>query len=260
MLACQCFGSTSQPTLVLLHGFLGSGDDWLSLLPELEKKTHLIMVDLPGHCKSSFIPGLDFSGFADLLEQMVTEMELKRFSLLGYSLGGRLAMSYAEHYPHRLDSLLLEGSHPGLQGQKERETRLVSDQYWAERFIEEPVTVVLDDWYRQPVFADLIESRRQALIDVRSSQDGAELGEAMMAFSLGRQPDFRPCLKKADFPVHYLYGEKDSKFAMLGRHLKETGCLTSLQCISGSGHNIHREKPVEFARCVQMLIRQAYGD
>ena len=260
MLASQCFGAKSQPALVLLHGFLGSSDDWMSLVPELGNDACLVIVDLPGHGNSPFIHGLDFSGFAEVLEQTIIELELKQFSLLGYSLGGRLAMSYATQYPNRLSALLLEGSHPGLLDRDEQEARLASDQCWANRFIVEPVTRVLADWYQQPVFANLSESQRQQLIEDRSLQQGSDLGEAMMSFSLGRQPDFRPFLCDSNYPVHYLYGERDRKFAGLGRHLKEMGCLTSLQCISGSGHNVHREKPVEFSCCVKQLLRAGSGD
>ena len=259
MLASQCFGSKSLPALVMLHGFLGSHEDWLSLVPELENRVHLVMIDLPGHGCSPFIPGLDFIKFADVLEQTVSELELKQFSLLGYSLGGRLAMSYGSQFPDRLDNLILEGSHPGLLNQDEQQVRLASDQRWADRFISEPVTHVLSDWYQQPVFADLTDSQRQNLIEVRSSQKGADLGEAMMAFSLGRQPDFRSSLRDAEFPVHYLYGERDSKFGALGCHMNEIGCLTSLQCVAGSGHNVHREKPVAFSRCILPLIGADHG-
>ena len=258
MLASQCFGSKSLPPLVLLHGFLGSSADWSSLIPELENHFHLVLIDLPGHGDSPVFPEMDFSVFAKVFEQTVTQSGLKQFALLGYSLGGRLAMSYARQFPHRLKALLLEGSHPGLLDDEEKNARLASDKRWANRFIKEPVGKVLGDWYQQSVFADLNDAQRQKLIEIRSAQNGSDLGQVMMAFSLGGQPDFRPCLREAHYPVHYFYGERDNKFAGLGQRMKEAGCLTSLQCISDSGHNIHREKPAELAKVILQLAGNDY--
>ena len=259
MLACQCFGSESLPPMVLLHGFLGSSDDWKDLVRELDNDFYLVVIDLPGHGKSPALPKQDFFRFAGALEQTVTGLGLEQFVLMGYSLGGRLAMAYAKEFSCRLKALLLEGSHPGLPEKSEKEMRLAADQRWADRFKNEAVASVLKDWYQQAVFADLTDIQRHKLIEVRSSQTGASLADVMMAFSLGRQPDFRCSLRDTGCPVHYFYGERDSKFAGLGRSLKEQGCLTSLQCIAGSGHNIHREKPAELANSIRQLIRDSYG-
>lgn len=253
MLASQCFGSKSLPPLVLLHGFLGSGDDWSPLIPELENHFHLIVIDLPGHGDSPVFPEMEIARFPEVLEQTISTLGLKQFALLGYSLGGRLAMSYARQFPHRLSGLLLEGSHPGLLDNEEKKARQASDQHWANRFITEPVVRVLEDWYQQAVFLDLNNSQRRKLIEIRSSQKGSDLGSAMMAFSLGGQPDFRPSLKAAQYPVHYFYGERDNKFAGLGLHMKEAGCLTSLRCIPDCGHNVHRERPAELAKSIRQL-------
>ena len=272
MLAYQCSGHNlgeksgqksehkEPPVLVCLHGFLGSGDDWQWLTPALEKHFHIVIVDLPGHGHSTVLPDDEpgFDGFTDALEHMVEALGLKRFSLLGYSLGGRLAMAYAGRYPQRLDHLLLEGAHPGFLSDdplsNERQSRFYSDQKWADRFINEPVTQVLEDWYQQAVFADLSNHQRQVLIEARANQSGVGLAKAMTAFSLSQQPDFRSMLKKRPCPVHYFYGDRDEKFGALGRQLMSDHCLKGLHSMDSCGHNIHREQPQALAELMTRLI------
>ncbi|MBM3183996.1 MAG: alpha/beta fold hydrolase, partial [Chlamydiae bacterium] len=105
--------------LVFLHGFLGKSEDWEGVISHL---THCpcIGVDLPGHGLSSFHETFDFSPPAP------------RFHLIGYSMGGRLAMQYALRFAERIDRLLLIGAHPGLKTEKEKKERLQSDAKWAD--------------------------------------------------------------------------------------------------------------------------------
>ena len=253
-LACQCLGDKSKPALVLLHGFMGSMDDWQPLVSHLEAHCYLVLVDLPGHGGSLLGSHPGFNGFAHRLEQTLTTQGLPDYSLLGYSLGGRLAMAYTQEYQHRVKQLLLEGAHPGLEKMDEREQRHQSDQQWADRFHHEPVKEVLQDWYQQAVFAVLSENQRSDLIEVRRHQSGQDLSRAMMAFSLSEQPDYRPFLRQNSASVHFLVGERDSKFSKLGQMLLDDDCLNELHVIQQSGHNIHREQPKALANKLLSII------
>ena len=252
MLAAHCRGNPALTPLVLLHGFMGSADDWQPLLPFLQKYFYLVAMDLPGHGSSPMLPesGDGFGDFAVCLNQTLKALELTSVVLLGYSLGGRLAMAYARYYPQNVVRLLLEGAHPGLRSETERQQRASADQQWVERFAREPVANVLRDWYQQPVFADLNEAQRQQLIKLRQHQSGPGLARAMMMFSLSRQPDYRLMLNHRRFSAYYFYGEHDSKFGALGQSLLEQQCLDGLRQIDRSGHNIHRERPKGFASAI----------
>ncbi len=246
-LSCRCLGESNNPVLVLLHGFMGSTDDWRRLVQYLHTRFYLVLVDLPGHGDSKSANDLDFLLFAQSLESLLAKTVAAKVSLMGYSLGGRLAMAFAEQYPKRLNLLMLEGAHPGLQDKCEAKARRLSDQQWASRFHNEPLTDVLQDWYLQPVFKDLSEHQKQLLVDLRSRQSGADLADVMLAFSLSGQPDFRETLKQFDFPVYFFVGEKDDKFKALGQSLYQQKSINGLNVISDSGHNIHREQPEKLA-------------
>ncbi|OED42925.1 2-succinyl-6-hydroxy-2,4-cyclohexadiene-1-carboxylate synthase [Endozoicomonas sp. (ex Bugula neritina AB1)] len=259
-LSYRCQGDRSKPALVLLHGFMGSTEDWQRLTDYLQSHFYIILIDLPGHGNSALN---DVSGFADFsyrLEQLLGGFDLESFSLMGYSLGGRLAMAFAQQTSQCVDVLLLEGAHPGLVVDAEREQRRISDQQWADRFNREPVADVLMDWYQQPVFSDLSQQQRQALICMRAGQQGNRLAQAMMSFSLSVQADYREALRKMDFPVHYFAGERDSKFLSIGRSLLDDHCLSGLHLIPFSGHNIHKEQPEALSNIILSIVRRAVHD
>ncbi|WP_257285300.1 2-succinyl-6-hydroxy-2,4-cyclohexadiene-1-carboxylate synthase [Endozoicomonas sp. SESOKO1] len=267
-LSYYCSGDINAPAVVLLHGFLGSASDWRSLLALLKDDYHLITVDLPGHGSSQWLEedsqGADY--FCHRLEQTIQAIEqaegisLKRLNLLGYSLGGRLSMAYTIAFPERVGKLILEGAHPGLVSEQERSERYQSDLQWARRFRQEPVADVLWDWYKQPVFSDLEDSQVLSLIDERSQGSGLLLADALMAFSLSKQPDYRRALTriKADSPlsprVHYFHGENDHKFAQLGQYLLVEHVVYRVHPVTGCGHNVHREQPEAMARLLRALF------
>lgn len=274
-LAYHTDGNAGAPVLLFLHGFLGNADDWQTLKTLLKDDYYLIVIDLPGHGSSQWYEkdaqGPDY--FCHRLEQtvqtieQVKEINLETFNLLGYSLGGRLAMAYTIAFPNRIEKLFLEGAHPGLATEQERDQRYQSDLQWARRFKREPVVDVLHDWYKQPVFSDLNDHQIQSLIHERAKGKGQLLAEALMAFSLSKQPDYRRalCRLKADCQlragsppftsVHYFYGENDHKFGQLGQHLLAEHVIHSIHPVAGCGHNVHREQPGAMARLLRELQR-----
>jgi len=109
--------------LVFLHGFLGTAADWQPVCDFLPP-CHCIGINLPGH------GGVPFS------EDF--EIDIERFHLIGYSLGGRLAMAYAAKNPSRIASLTIASAHPGLTDESEKQKRLENDAMWAKNVIGTP--------------------------------------------------------------------------------------------------------------------------
>ena len=260
-LAYRTWGVRGYPVLVLVHGFLGDSEDWQELAKQLEGSFYLVAVDLPGHGHSmnvSLDPANGFEAFNELLSETLSQLDLKQYSLLGYSLGGRLATHFALTHPQRLEKLLLESSHPGLEKDADRQVRRKSDLLWAEKFRKGPLSDVLQSWYHQPIFADLEHQIRDSLMQDRigSGQDGEKLADMLETCSLSLQPSCWDGLSKAVFPVHYFYGERDLKFAEIARKLRDIGRTVSAFGIDLAGHNIHRQQPERMAS----HIRSLFGD
>lgn len=246
-----------RPAL-LVHGFLGSGSDWSALLPHLAARP-LYCPDLPGHGRTPPLAEPGLVACADWLLALLDRHAIDQVHLLGYSLGGRIALSFASRYPERLASLTLEAAHPGLADQAlgERQQRLGQDQQWASRFANQPLAEVLAAWYQQPLFAELSGHQRQQLVAARSHNHGPALATMVTACSLASQPDLRPIIAALPCPVHYLHGSDDVKFALLAAQLAAS--LPSLQChtIAAAGHNAHRAQPAAMAALLNLVWSQA---
>lgn len=245
MLSCQRINGhlTGRPWLVLLHGLLGSGEDWQSLMPYLANWPCLL-VDLPGHGHSSSATA---AGFADVSQQLTTTLQqsgIEDYWLLGYSLGGRISLYHACYGDTRgLRGVIVEGAHLGLKNLRDRQQRRHHDQLWITRFRFQPIEQVLQLWYRQPVFNELSDSQRQQLISLRKNNGCSAVAAMLGATSLAVQPDLRQRLSRLSLPIFWLCGEYDQKFIHL---VQQAGF--PLRTIANAGHNAHRANPAEFAR------------
>ncbi|HFZ8994251.1 TPA: 2-succinyl-6-hydroxy-2,4-cyclohexadiene-1-carboxylate synthase [Citrobacter freundii] len=242
-------GQPGAPWLVFLHGFSGDCREWQTVGENFSAFSRLY-VDLPGHGGSADI---EVSGFADvsqLLRATLISYNIQKYWLIGYSLGGRVAMMAACHGMDGLCGLVVEGGHPGLPHPEERAQRLLNDRRWASRFRSEPLAKVFNDWYQQPVFASLNAQQRAALVALRSQNNGATLAAMLEATSLARQPDLRAQINARTFPLYYICGERDNKFRALAVEL-------SLPChiIRHAGHNAHRENPAGVVDSLAQILR-----
>ncbi len=231
-----------MPDLVLLHGFLGSAADWQPLIEALPGvRCHALT--LPGHGRTAAPPLRRLADFPAWLQAELAQRQLQRYHLLGYSLGGRLALLHASHSPPGLLSLTLESSHPGLGSPVERRARARQDALWVRRLRQEPLPRVLADWYRQPVFAELDEAQRASLVALRSRNQPRLLARMLAATSLARQPDLRPWLATTSLPLAYVSGQRDHKFAAIACQLVATCPTLSHLSLMNAGHNVHRAAP-----------------
>ena len=242
-------GEPTQPWLVFLHGFSGDHREWQPV-GEAFPRANRLYVDLPGHGGSSSLRVDGFDGVAEMLKATLLSYNILNYWLVGYSLGGRIAMYYACcSRPEGLAGVIVEGAHPGLTDANARQQRLHSDQLWAQRFATQPLADVFHDWYQQPVFSSLTAGQRDALVTLRQHNDGGALAAMLLATSLSVQDDLRPALRRCHTPFWYLCGERDAKFRAIAEEL-------SLPCriIRDAGHNAHRENPAGVVACLAQIL------
>ncbi len=217
MPASTCLKEGSGIPLVFLHGFLGTCSDWKAVCDFLPP-SHCIGIHLPGH------GGVPFSE--------TFEIDIDRFHLIGYSMGGRLAMAYAAKNPYRIASLTIASAHPGLTDEAEKQKRLESDARWAKILLELPIDEFLKRWYDQPLFQFYKPD-----LSMRKKQNVQDLAKALMHYSLGRQPRF-------DLD-NVLVGEWDAKFRAL---------YINPILIPSSGHVVHLENPKAVAAAIEKRV------
>lgn len=248
-------GEENQPWLIFLHGFSGDAGEWQPVGEALSSFSRLYL-NLPGHGDSVDVAVTGFDEVAAQIQQTLDHYHIQRYWLIGYSLGGRVAMYIASHNkPAGLAGVIVEGGHPGLTDDASRAARWQSDSQWAARFRQQPLDEVFTDWYQQPVFASLTPSQRQALVALRRRNEGPALADMLLATSLAVQPDLRAALAARDYPFWYLCGERDSKFRAIAAELQ-----APCHVIDNAGHNAHRENPTHVVECLAKILLFRHQD
>jgi 2-succinyl-6-hydroxy-2,4-cyclohexadiene-1-carboxylate synthase len=138
------------PSLLLLHGFTGSCDTWSTFVSSLGRHFRMIAVDLPGHGHSD--TPADPQRNRDLLA-LLDWLGMDRISLLGYSMGGRIALHLALAAPDRIRALVLESASPGMPDPADRAARRKADEDLALVLEHEGLETFVDRWERQSLFA-----------------------------------------------------------------------------------------------------------
>jgi 2-succinyl-6-hydroxy-2,4-cyclohexadiene-1-carboxylate synthase len=251
------------PPLVLLHGFTGSAEAWQSALPALQETFTTYAVEIVGHGRSDAPVDVEHyridRAVPDLVE-VVDRLGLDQFSLLGYSMGGRLALHLALTSPERIDALVLESAAPGIADPDERAERARADEKLARLIEERGVEAFVDIWERVPLFASqrsLPPAVRERQRAIRLSQRPQGLTNSLRGMGAGAMEPVTERLGEYRMPVLYVAGEIDAKYVEIGRSM--TAALPAARCVvvPGAGHTVHLERPEEFTSAVTSFMRES---
>jgi len=264
-LGYQLIGGASESVTMYLHGFLGSGEDWRDTVSFIEEdsartQSNHLLIDLPGHGKSVGLPDdcYTMSGGAKLTIDLLDRLRIERCSIVGYSMGGRLALYLAMNHPERFDRFVLESTSPGLRTKTEREERVVHDGQLAQRLGSMELREFISEWYDQPLFAS-IDKRCESFGDMvtrRLKENPHELSRSLRSMGTGVQPSSWGQLDSIEAPMLFLAGEKDRKFSSLAEQMGDLCPGGRTAIIPGAGHNVHFERPVEFAEKVTRFLHE----
>ncbi|WP_240375410.1 2-succinyl-6-hydroxy-2,4-cyclohexadiene-1-carboxylate synthase [Bacillus piscicola] len=246
--------------LVLLHGFTGNRETWDFLVPYLEQHFQLIMVDIIGHGESS-VPA-DFHRYtaeetvADLVS-LLKELTITDAHWLGYSMGGRLALSLASLYPECVRSLLLESASPGLRSSSARVERQNQDKRLADRILAKGVPAFVNQWENIPLFAtqkQLPYAEQRKIREQRLKNSALGLANSLLGMGTGSQPSWWDQLPDLHFPVLLLTGEWDDKFNNIASEMKKALPAAEWHIVPKTGHAVHVEDQEMFATIVSEFL------
>ncbi len=247
----------ARQTLVALHGFMGQGDDWEFLVHHMRFPLNFLLIDLPGHGASRIGANESLSPdhFLHQMNILIDHLGLSEIHLLGYSLGGRLALQWALRYPERLQSLILESTNPGIADTEARRKRLKADEKLSAKLLSQDFERFLTDWYRQPIFGNLQNHPNfKTLLQRRLQNDVRQLSRALKAFSVGRQPSLWTQVGHFSHPVLVICGALDEKYRRITHTLQEQNPHLQIRVAVNSGHTVHFENPEWFAQTVQFFL------
>ncbi|MDA0990361.1 MAG: 2-succinyl-6-hydroxy-2,4-cyclohexadiene-1-carboxylate synthase [Verrucomicrobia bacterium] len=244
--------------VVLLHGFLCSRRDWPGAVLSALSAHRVLAVDLPGHGDSLRLPdaAYTFGGVSKMILAAMDACQIQRAALVGYSMGGRLALTLAVNHPGRWSHLVVESASPGLETEDDRRARTVIDDVWATKLEQLPRHQFLDEWYAQPVFESLHEDplRLHDRVAQRADGHGAEQARSLRGFSVGRQPPLWDQLASISCPVMTIAGARDTKYVALTERMQRLCKLGQRVIVPNAGHHVHGEQPQAFANALLALL------
>lgn len=237
-----------SPTWVLLHGFMGSHNDYENVAGRLPGT--VLAPDLLGHGGTTASAELVYSMAAQvevlhdwLHQDGVAQLPVQ---LVGYSMGGRVAIAYAVTYPEDVARLVVESGRPGMTDATERMVRRQHDDELATRLLADGLTRFVDRWEQLPLFASqtrLPEATRAMVRAGCLAQSPEGLATSLRDMGTGAQPDFWPALSGLRMPVTLLTGELDPKFTAIADQMMARLPEAAHQVVPGVGHNVHLEAP-----------------
>ena len=236
-----------QTPLVLIHGFAGDSSVWKPLA-KVFKNRRVIAIDLPGHGES---PKLKISSFHDLAKEMrdqLNRLELDHFHLVGHSLGGAIALSYADTGPGTLQSLTLlapaglgpEVNAPVLEGIC-RATRKESLMPWLKLLVADETLIT--DQFAQLSMAKRLDPDLRAL---QSSMADHLFPDGVQAF------DLRSALHRLDIPARIIWGKQDAIIPW--NHALQANGKTALHLLANTGHMPQIEQTAMISDIIQSSL------
>lgn len=228
-----------RPPVVLLHGFLGRGADWRPVRERLPDAWDVLAPDLPGHGAAVGLAEVEYT-MDGAAERVLTETD-GPVDLVGYSMGGRLALHLAVTRPAWVRRLVLVSASPGLRTDAQRAERRALDAARAAE-IAADLPAFVDRWYRMPLF-DLPDDLRQRLTADRIAyNDAAELGRSLKGMGTGAQPSHWDALAGIRAPTLAVAGDRDAKFVRLAAAMAETSPVR-VAVVPGAAHLLPADAP-----------------
>ncbi len=244
----------SDHHLICLHGFLGLASDWSKLAPLAPESWSVQTENLWSQLG-------DFDTWARDFTERVGALSGTKI-LLGYSLGGRLALHALKLRPDLFEGAILVSTNPGLKSAAEREARLAADQLWADKFRRTEWSALMSEWNSQNVFTQPQNLASDAIVLARDESDFDRelLAESLELWSLGFQQDLEAALKELELPLLFITGQADAKFTALASALLQSPAWGDREhhVIDGAGHRVPWDAPQDFRSLVAKFLSRWY--
>lgn len=229
------------------HGNLGHPSDW----NEVEKA---LGAGFEWHKPNLWdSPIVSFKEWADRTNDFAEALDPEPI-LMGYSLGGRLAMNaLSRAKPPLWNSVIFVSAHPGIPdfAPAARAARVQSDACWARTLREAGPEKFLREWNAQDVLSGQPISSRQ---EIAAEMYREPIAQAFETWSLGVQADLRQQLLDCDVPQLWVVGEEDTKFRAIAEAAVLSIPSAELSVIERCGHRVLLQKPLELAKCVHEFL------
>lgn len=241
------------PTWVFFHGFMGSYADFEKINP----KGTCIKINLFGFGKNA--PTVENGEMfhmkhqVDSLYKLFKKLGLKDINLVGYSMGGRLALGFTINYPDIVKHLFLEGATAGINDDKQRKNRILADNKKADEVIKIGMEAFIENWENLPIFKsqkNLPLLQQKFMHNQRVNQKVNNVANSLKYMGAASQPNYWPVLANVTTKTTILVGQHDQKFQNIAHELATNLINAKIKVISDAGHNAHFENPIKFVEAL----------
>jgi 2-succinyl-6-hydroxy-2,4-cyclohexadiene-1-carboxylate synthase len=260
----RCDGPVGAPVLLLMHGFTGSSRSWAGLMAALQETCTTLAVDALGHGASDAPDDPARYAMAHVVADtlaLLDQLAIDRCALLGYSMGGRMALQLAVAAPQRVRGLILESASPGLRTPAERLARREADAGLARLLDEQGLPAFVARWERLPLWQSQGSLPPDVLAEQRSqrlSNNPWGLAASLRGVGTGAQPSLYDQLATLHMPTLLIAGALDTKYVASAREMHTALTRAGLAIVPDVGHNVHLEAPCTFEHLVRNFMEELW--
>ena len=229
---------------------MGSGKDWNFLIGNISDCFRCVTIDLPGHGNSllSDDSAYTMEASAQLVIEALDHLNILESTLVGYSMGGRLALYMGAHYSQRFPQVIIESASPGLRSPLERSKRKQNDERLARLLETESLERFLERWYAQPLFSGVA---KQPELLARVKRDRLHnqpnlLAKSLRGMGTGSQPSLWGVITNYPSQLGIIVGSQDQKFQRIAGEMVTLNRSIARGVVKRAGHTAHLEEPEQF--------------
>ena len=236
--------------LVFLHGFLESATMWNEIIPSFLKSHTIITIDLPGHGRSecaSDVHTMEF--FAEAVHYVLHHLKFTEATFVGHSMGGYVALAYAELFPDEVSKLILLNSTPAEDSIERKDNRTRALKVIENNptvFIKLSVTNLFSTETQEKYIADIIQLQEAALRFPISGVSAAIKG-------MKDRKDRSAVLKNFNKEKYMIAGEADPIIPITTSEILAKYCQTKLIVVDG-GHMSHIEEMTKIVKILHFIV------
>lgn len=252
------------PPLLLLHGFTGTARSWSTCLDAWTGHHRVIAPDLLGHGGSEApadAAAYELERQADDVVDLLRLLDAVPSTVMGYSMGARLALVLALRSPEVVEGLILESPSAGLADPAERAARRAADDRLAADLERDGVAAFVEHWEAQPLFAShawLGDEVRRAQRQERLRHSPTGLAGSLRGGGQGAMTPLHDRLAEITVPTLVIAGALDPAGLERARIVADGVPSARLEVVQAAGHTPHLERPQDFIRLANEVIVMAH--
>jgi 2-succinyl-6-hydroxy-2,4-cyclohexadiene-1-carboxylate synthase len=236
-----------NPLVAFLPGFAQRGDAWAPVTERVAQKYRSLAIDFASWT---------FDGRLREIADRVDDGDV----VVGYSMGGRLALAAALRRPGKFGAVVLVGTSAGIEDDSQRSQRRAADEELAEWIERHSIGEFADRWETQPVFAsqgpELVAAQREG----RLSHEPERLAQLLRSAGQGMFEPVWDRLEEIDCPVLAVAGELDTGYADAAFRIAERVKHGRARLIGGAGHAPQLERPEEFSELLLDFLDEHFAE